>query len=75
MVEVPGVMPVIRPVVRSTLVLPLLLTQVPPVTVLESEAVVPAQIPVAPLIVPALGEVLAVTTWVAAITPQLLVLE
>jgi len=71
----PGVTPVSSPVVMFTLALLLLATQVPPVTVLDRATVVPEHIPVGPVIVPALGVVFTVTRWVAAITPQLLVLE
>jgi len=53
----------------------LLANHVPPSTVLDSDAVVPAHMLVTPVIVPALGDVFTVTRWVAAINPQLLVFE
>ena len=71
-VSMPGLIPVSRPVAILTLAEPLLLLHVPPVTVLLSGVTVPEQILVGPTIVPALGVVFAVTTWVAAINPQLL---
>jgi hypothetical protein len=71
---VPVDIPVTKPVPLFTLAEPLLLLHEPPVTVLESDIVVPAHMLAEPVMVPALGDVFTVITRAAPITPQLLLM-
>ena len=62
MVSVPVDIPVTSPVALFTLAKPLLLLQEPSNTVLDRDMVVPAHMMADPVMVPALGVVLTVTT-------------
>ena len=75
MVDVPGAAPNTWPEPSTVAMEVVLLLQLPPVAPSVKEVDEPAQTVAAPLIVPADGSGLTVTTCVAAAVPQLFVTE
>ena len=68
----PAATPVTTPAVETVAMAVLALTHVPPVMASESVVLLPAHTLVVPVMVPADGDELTVTTFVVAKVPQLL---
>ena len=75
MADVPGDTPNTWPEPSTVAIEVVLLLQMPPVAPSVKEVDKPAHTVAVPLIVPADGNALTVTTWVAAAVPQLFVTE
>ena len=70
---VPADKPVAKPVASTVAVAGTVLLHAPPVAASVNAVFAPAQTVGVPVIVPAFGSEFTVTTWVAAVVPQLFV--